>query len=61
LKIKLMGAIVATSAVQLLKASINAANFTWQALPWKAGIHVMFVVAGVLFAVTDRITDRGGH
>ena len=61
LKIKLMGAIVAISAVELLKAFINVSDFTWQALSWKVGIHITFVVSGVLFAVTDRITDRGGH
>ena len=62
LKIKLMGAIVAISAVELLKAFINVdENTPWQTLAWKVGIHVTFVVSGVLFAVTDRITDRGGH
>ena len=61
LKIKLMGAIVAISAVELLKAFINVDDFTWQELSWKVGIHITFVVSGVLFAVTDRITDRGGH
>jgi uncharacterized protein (TIGR00645 family) len=61
LKIKLMGAIVAISAVELLKAFINVDNFTFQQLSWKVGIHVTFVVSGVLFAVTDRITDRGDH
>lgn len=57
LKIKLMGAIVAISAVELLKAFINVDNFTWQQLSWKVGIHITFVVSGVLFAVTDRITE----
>ena len=62
LKIKLMGAIVAILAVELLKAFINVdENTPWQTLAWKVGIHVTFVVSGVLFAVTDRITDRGGH
>lgn len=62
LKIKLMGAIVAISAVELLKAFINVDDFTWQQLSWKVGIHVAFVVSGVLFAVTDRITEgKGGH
>jgi uncharacterized protein (TIGR00645 family) len=62
LKIKLMGAIVAISAVELLKAFINVNDFTWQELSWKVGIHVTFVVSGVLFAVTDRITEsKGGH
>jgi uncharacterized protein (TIGR00645 family) len=63
LKIKLMGAIVAISAVELLKAFINVdAGTPWQVLAWKVGIHVTFVVSGVLFAVTDWITERkGGH
>jgi uncharacterized protein (TIGR00645 family) len=61
LKIKLMGAIVAISAVELLKAFINVEDFTWQELSWKVGIHVAFVVSGVLFAVTDRITESKGH
>lgn len=62
LKLKLMGAIVAISAVELLKAFINVDVATpWQVLSWKVGIHITFVVSGVLFAITDRITDRGGH
>ncbi len=58
LKIKLIGAIVAISAVELLKAFINLDEFTWYQLSWKVGIHVTFVVSGVLFAITDRITER---
>jgi uncharacterized protein (TIGR00645 family) len=62
LKIKLMGAIVAISAVELLKAFINIDSLPWQHLGWMVGIHVTFVVSGVLFAVTDRITEsKGGH
>jgi uncharacterized protein (TIGR00645 family) len=60
LKIKLMGAIVAISAVELLKAFINVAETPWQDLAWKVGIHFTFVVSGVLFAVTDWITERKG-
>jgi len=60
LKIKLIGAIVAISAVELLKAFINLSEFTWYQLSWKVGIHVTFVVSGVLFAITDRITDSKG-
>jgi uncharacterized protein (TIGR00645 family) len=63
LKIKLMGAIVAISAVELLKAFINVDQLTWQQLSWKVGIHITFVVSGVLFAITDKITEskNGGH
>jgi uncharacterized protein (TIGR00645 family) len=63
LKIKLMGAIVAISAVELLKAFINISQFSNQELAWKVGIHMAFVVSGVLFAITDRIAEgkSGGH
>ena len=63
LKIKLMGAIVAISAVELLKAFINSDKLTNQQLGWRVGIHLAFVVSGVLFAITDRITEdkEGGH
>lgn len=58
LKIKVMGAIVAISAVELLKAFINSANLSNQQLAWKVGIHLAFVVSGVLFALTDRLTEK---
>jgi uncharacterized protein (TIGR00645 family) len=63
LKIKLIGAIVAISAVELLKAFINIDEFTWFELSWKVGIHITFVVSGVLFAITDRLTEgrSSGH
>lgn len=61
LKIKLMGAIVAISAVELLKAFINIKDHPWDELAWMVGIHITFVVSGVLFALTDRIIDRKGH
>lgn len=64
LKIKLMGAIVAISAVELLKAFINVSEYAREELAWKVGIHATFVISGVLFAITDRISEAkagGGH
>lgn len=62
LKIKLMGAIVAISAVELLKAFIHVEGHTNTELAWLVGIHMAFVASGVLFAITDRITEsKGGH
>lgn len=57
LKIKLIGAIVAISAVELLKGFINVNQLTNEQLAWKVAIHLTFVVSGVLFAVTDRISE----
>ena len=63
LKLKLIGAIVAISAVELLKAFIESAGLSNQELAWKVGIHLTFVTSGVLFALTDFIAGRGkgGH
>jgi uncharacterized protein (TIGR00645 family) len=61
LKIKMMGSIVAISAVELLKAFINADRMTNTQLGWRVGIHLTFVVSGVLFAVTDRISEGKGE
>ncbi|WP_102958317.1 TIGR00645 family protein [Mangrovicella endophytica] len=60
LKQKLMGSIVAISAVQLLKAFMNLnASSDWTQLAWLVGIHLVFVVSAVLLAVTDRVS--GDH
>ncbi len=59
LKLKLIGAIVAISAVELLKAFMVSAQYTDSQLAWKVGIHLTFVASGVMFAVTDRIADGG--
>ena len=58
LKLKLIGAIVAISAVELLKAFINIHEVTSEELAWRVGIHFTFVVSGVLFALTDFIVDK---
>ncbi|QSX34795.1 TIGR00645 family protein [Shewanella avicenniae] len=60
LKLKLIGAIVAISAVELLKSFVESDTMTNAELGWKVGIHLTFVVSGVLFALTDAIADRGG-
>ena len=58
LKLKLIGAIVAISAVELLKAFINVKQVTDNELAWRVGIHFTFVLSGVLFALTDFIVGR---
>lgn len=61
LKLKLIGAIVAISAVELLKAFINVQKLSNEDLAWKVGVHLTFVVSGVLFALTDLIVDKKVH
>ena len=59
LKLKVIGAIVAISAIDLLKTFMNIpaelASEDTNALMWKAAIHMTFVVSGVLFAIMDKI------
>lgn len=61
LKIKVIGSIVAISGIELLKAFVDVDAYTTEQLAWKVGLHMTFVVSGVLFAVMDRLTRAGGH
>jgi uncharacterized protein (TIGR00645 family) len=57
LKMKLIGSIVAISGIELLKAFMHVESMNNEQLAWKVGIHMTFVVSGVLFALMDRIAD----
>lgn len=61
LKIKLMASLAAISGIYLLEALLNMASQTWMSLAWKLGIHLAFVLSGVLFAVMDRIEASAQH
>ncbi len=58
LKIKVIGSIAAISAIELLKAFMNAEGLTNSQLGWKVGIHLTFVSSGVLFALMDRLNPK---
>ncbi len=59
LKLKVIGAVVAISAIDLLKTfmdlpqQISPDEST--AIMWKVGVHMAFVISGVLFAVMDKV------
>ena len=59
LKLKVIGAIVAISAIDLLKTFMNIpaqlSDADTNALQWKMFIHMTFVFSGVLFALMDKI------
>lgn len=61
LKVKLIGSIVAISAIELLKAFVNVAALTSEQLMWKVIIHVVLVSSGLLFAIMDRIAEGTGE
>jgi len=61
LKLKLVASIVAISGIELLKAFVNIGGYANTELAWKAGIHGMLVVSGVLLALMDRIAASAKH
>lgn len=58
LKLKLMASIVAISAIQVLESFMNVAHLSGRELAWSVGIHMTFVVSGVLLAVMDRLSSK---
>ena len=59
LKLKLIASIVAISGIHLLKAFMNVDGIPPHNLGWMVGIHMTFVVSGVLLALMDRIAEGG--
>jgi len=61
LKLKVIGAIVAISAIELLKTFVNIpaepTDSEITVLMWKVIIHMAFVMSGVLFAIMDKIAS----
>lgn len=66
LKLKLVASIVAISAIALLKAFMQLAegkDISDRQLAWLVGIHLVFVISGVLLAAMDWLaarTSKGG-
>ena len=58
LKIKLIGSLVAISVIELLKDFMQEGPYDSQREMWRIGIHLTFVVSGVLFALMDFIADK---
>jgi uncharacterized protein (TIGR00645 family) len=58
LKIKLIGSLVAISVIELLKDFMQEGPYDAKREMWRIGIHVTFVVSGVLFALMDYIADK---
>jgi uncharacterized protein (TIGR00645 family) len=57
LKIKLLGSIVAISAIQLLKQFMELESKSDRELFWYVIIHLTFVASSVLLALSDRISE----
>lgn len=53
LKMKLIGSLVAISAILLLKEFVQIGSADFDSLRWQIFIHLTFVVSGLIFAVMD--------
>lgn len=58
LKLKLIGSLVAISVIELLKDFLQPESIVPEQEAWLIGIHLTFVVSGVLFALMDFIADK---
>ncbi len=58
LKLKLISSIVAISGIQLLKAFMDVSKVSDRELWWLMAIHGVFVVTGVLLALTDKLSGQ---
>lgn len=61
LKMKLIGSIIAISGIELLKAFVNVGTIPTEVLGWKVGIHLTFVVSGLMFAIMDKLGEHKKH
>ena len=66
LKLKLIGSIVAISAIDLLKAFMhqstpNIEHLTNSQMAWMVGIHFTLILSGVLFALMDKLAESNHH
>ncbi len=65
LKMKLIGSIVAISAISLLRGFMAladpAAVFDERKMGWMIGLHMTFIVSGVLFALMDWVGSLTGE
>jgi uncharacterized protein (TIGR00645 family) len=61
LKLKLLGSIVAISAIQLLKQFMEIKTASDRDLWWYVIIHLVFVGSSVLLALSDRISGDKHH
>jgi uncharacterized protein (TIGR00645 family) len=58
MKIKLIGSLVAISVIELLKDFMKEGPFDPRREGWRIGLHMTFIVSGLLFAIMDTIADR---
>ncbi|MFY8150621.1 MAG: TIGR00645 family protein [Hyphomicrobiales bacterium] len=60
LKQKLLASIVLISGIQVLKAFMSLEKMSDRDLYWLIGVHMVFVISGVAFALSDWLQSKTG-
>ncbi len=58
LKLKVIGAVVAISAVELLQVFLAPASYDERQIFWRVVIHGLFVLSGLIFALTEYVAGK---
>ena len=58
LKMKLIGSIVAISAIGLLQDFTNAATVDFEQVFWRIMLHLTFLASGAIFALMDWVAEK---
>ncbi len=61
IKLKIIGSIVAISAIELLKVLFNIHNISQEKVYSLVAIHLTLTFSGVLFALMERLMHGGKH
>ncbi len=61
LKLKVLGSIIAISAVELLRIFLTLGTADLVLLKWRLLIYLAIVVSGLLFAAMERLGHRAEH
>lgn len=57
LKMKLIGSVVAISTIELLRVFMDPGMLSAAQIPWKLAGYMALVIAGLLFAIMDRVAE----
>lgn len=61
LKLKVIGAVVAISAVELLQIFLDPTSAEENEIFWRVVIHSVFVLSGFIFALTEYVASKTEH
>ena len=60
LKLKVISALVAISSIELLKVFLNSSSYDEKEVLWRVVIHSVFVLSGLMFALTEKFMPHKG-